>query len=164
MKFLLLIFITFISLDAFELDISSGKENTLPLSIINLRDTEPFFCKENIDDLKNVKTIICAFNRAPRERFKSLNNNFFSISSAVKSMTFFITIRAHKKMKLKPIIFNLIEDTTIYQANITMSNHWIILGYEGKMPFLKMRTHLIMDLIYQLHWQSINFHLLVVLI
>ncbi|NOQ30659.1 MAG: flagellar protein [Helicobacteraceae bacterium] len=135
-RIIFLLFITYNLSYSLELDVSSGVEAELPISIINIRDDKPFLCQEERDTFDTVKTIICAFERAPRERFKTLNNNFFAVSSIVKDLTFFIKIRAYKKMRLKSIIFDLTKSSDIYEADIKMSKHWVILGYVDKMPFL----------------------------
>ncbi|MEA3227486.1 MAG: flagellar protein, partial [Campylobacterota bacterium] len=41
------------------------------------------------------------------------------------------------KIKLFPMAFNLINETDVYQPNVKISKHWMIVGYKDKLPYIK---------------------------
>ena len=40
-------------------------------------------------------------------------------------------------MKLFPMVFNLSQENDVYQANVKLSKHWMIVGYKDKLPYIK---------------------------
>lgn len=136
--FILLIFSLFgLNLQALDISISGAKENHKEYSTLHLRDENNFLCQEIKDDFDNVTKIVCAFDKEPTQKIQTLQNNFFQITTQIKNKTFFIVIKPYKKMKLYPMIFDLTKDTTIFHANAKISQHWMIVGYEENVPFIK---------------------------
>jgi len=126
-----------LNLFALEISLSGAKENHKEYSTLHLRDDNKFLCQEIKDDFEEVKEIICAFSKEPSQKIKNIQNNFFTISSKRKNKTFFLIIKPYLKMKLYPMIFDLTKDDTIYNADVKMSKHWMILGYGDKEPYIK---------------------------
>lgn len=131
--------LAFFSLNLFALDISmqGARANFEDYSTLHIKDKNRFLCQEMKDDFEVVTQIICAFSKAPSRELKPIQNDFFKIESQIKKKTFFLIITPFKKMKLYPIVFNLSEDDTIFDANAELAYQWMIVGYIGEMPFLK---------------------------
>jgi tetratricopeptide (TPR) repeat protein len=127
------------SLFCLELSVQNGEENQEEYSILHLKNSERFLCQSEKDDLNVVTSVICAFNKRPIQTFSKIENNFFKISSIIKNKTFFIIVKPRKKMLLKAIHYNLIKDNDIFQVEDSYSNHWNIIGYKDKPPFLSRK-------------------------
>jgi len=130
-----------LNLYALELTLSGAKENHKEYSTLHLRDTDDFLCQEVKNDYEELTKVICAFSKKPSQKIQTLQNNFFQITTQTKNKTFFLVIKPFKKMKLYPIVFNLTKDETIYDTKVKMSNHWMILGFENKEPFIKNNSY-----------------------
>ncbi|MFK5937068.1 MAG: flagellar protein [Sulfurimonas sp.] len=124
------------SLEALEISINSAKENHQRFSILHLKDSQEFICQETKNDFNEAIEIICAYNKRPNQEIKKLKNNFFTIDSVIKNKTFFLVIKPFKKIKLLPVIFNLCEEDRVYQADVTLAKHWMIVGYTDKLPLI----------------------------
>ncbi|WP_455756882.1 tetratricopeptide repeat protein [Sulfurimonas sp.] len=122
---------------ALEISLSSAKENFQQYSTLHLKDTKPFLCQEMKNDFKEVTQIVCAFNKKPSSKVKELQNSFFKIENTTKNKTFFLIITPFQKIKQYPMVFDMTKDTTVYQANAKLSEHWMIVGYKDKLPFIK---------------------------
>jgi len=126
-----------ISSFALEISLNGAKEDFTKYSTLHLKDKNKFLCQEDIDDFGVVTEIICAFAKKPSSTIKPLQNNFFSITTKVNKKTFFIIIKPFQKMKLFPIIFDLVKENTIFDAKVKIAKHWMIVGYKEKLPFIK---------------------------
>ena len=135
-KYLLFFLLSF-NLYALEVSLLGAKENFEKYSTLHLKDKTKFLCQETKNDFLEVTEIVCAFSKKPNKKFRKLQNDFFDINSFIKNKTFFIVIKPISKIKLYPIIFNLSKDDTIFNANIKLSKHWMIIGYKDKLPFIK---------------------------
>jgi len=124
---------------AYALDISlqGAKQNHENYSTLHVKDKNRFICQEVKDDFDQTIEIICAFSTQPAQKLKTIQNNFFKIETKTKKETFFLIITPHKKMKLFPVVFNLSEDDEVYTPNIKLSKHWMIVGYNKEIPFIK---------------------------
>lgn len=136
LKLLLFFFLTF-NVFALELSISGAKENFSSYSTLHLKDNTPFLCEESKDDFHVVTKIVCAFTKKPPKKMRLLQNSFFKIENVVKKETFFLIITPYKKLKLYPMIFDMTKDNTVYQPDIKLTKHWMIVGYKEKLPFIK---------------------------
>ena len=126
-----------VNLFALEVSLSGAKEDFKKYSTLHLKDSKEFLCEEIKDDFDVVTKVVCAFTDKPDRKFKTLQNDFFKIETQIKDKTFFLIITPFYKLKLYPIIFDLTEDKTLYQPDIKMSKHWMIIGYDKQLPFLK---------------------------
>jgi len=136
LKYILLALLPF-NLLALEVSLSSAKENFQQYSTLHLKDDKPFLCQEIKDDFEQVTQIVCAFNKKPSSKIKELQNSFFKIENKTKNKTFFLIITPFQKIKQYPMVFDMTKDTTVYQANVKLSKHWMIVGYKDKLPFIK---------------------------
>ena len=57
--------------------------------------------------------------------------------SAIKDKKYFLIIRPKKRMKLFAQNFDLRKDKILFQADVSRSKHWLIVGYESELPFLQ---------------------------
>jgi len=126
-----------ISSFALEISLNGAKENFTKYSTLHLKDKNKFLCQETIDDFAVVQEIICAFPKKPSSKIKPIQNNFFKIISKLNNDTFFIIIKPFKKIKLIPVIFDLTNENTVFNVTTKMAKHWMIVGYEKKIPFIK---------------------------
>ena len=126
-----------LNLLALELSISGAKENFSDYSTLHLKDETPFLCQETKDDFNEVTKIVCAFTKKPPSQMKTVQNSFFNIENLVKNKTFFLIIRPYEKLKLYPMIFDMTQDKVLYQADVKVAKHWMIVGYKEKLPFIK---------------------------
>lgn len=136
LKFLLFT-ILYTNLLALELTLSSAKEDFVKYSILNIKNNNKFICQENKDNFDVVTKIICAFENAPNTKFTNLQNDFFKLESKIKNKVFFLIIKPNYKIKLYPMIFDLVKDDTTFNANVKFASHWMILGYKEKIPYIK---------------------------
>ena len=125
------------NLFALELSITGAKEDFSDYSTLHLKDETPFLCEETKDDFQVVTKVVCAFTKRPPKKLRELQNSFFKIENTIQKETFFLIITPFYQMKLYPIIFDVIKDKALYQADIKMSKHWMIVGYKEKLPFIK---------------------------
>ncbi len=126
-----------LNLFALEITLTGAKEDFSHYSTLHLKDSTPFLCQEIIDDFKIVTKVVCAFNKRPSVKVKDLQNSFFKIENQVKKKTFFLIITPFKKLKLYPMIFDMTKDTAIYQADVKMAKHWMLVAYKEKLPYIK---------------------------
>ena len=133
---LLFIFIFSFNLLALEISIDSARENKTPYSVLHLKNQEQFLCQEKLNDFKVVTKVICAFKNKPSELFKPIQNDFFKIDTTIKNQTFFIIVKPFFKIKLVPMVFNLVDESSVYTADVKISNYWMIVGYKDKLPLI----------------------------
>jgi len=125
------------NLFALEVSLTGAQENFHKYSTLHLKDSSSFLCQETKNDYGVVTQIICAFSKQPVNKFKKIQNDFFEIHPQIKNETFFLIITPYQKIKLYPMVFNLNSENEIYQANTTMSNHWMAVGYKDELPYIK---------------------------
>lgn len=125
------------SLHSLEINFSIAKESNIDYSIMKLSENEKFFCTEIVDDFKTVTEIICAFKKRPVSDFNNVSNEFFNVFTKIKDKKYFIVIRPKEKMKLYPIDVDLRDNDVIFEADISKSKKWLIVGYKNKLPFFK---------------------------
>ncbi|WP_457746436.1 tetratricopeptide repeat protein [Sulfurimonas sp.] len=133
------ILLSLLSLQSFALEISidSAKDNFIKYSTLHLNDEDPFTCQEIKNEFDVVTKVVCAFSKKPSKNIKSLQNDFFRINSFQKKDTFFIVIKPFYKLKLIADIFDLTVDNTLFNADVSLSRRWSIVGFKNKMPLLK---------------------------
>ena len=122
---------------ALEVSLTGAKENFQNYSTFHLKDDKPFLCQEMKNDFNEVVQVVCAFNKKPSSKIKELQNSFFKIENKIKNKTFFLIITPFKKIKLYPMIFDMTKDTIVYQPDVKLSKHWMIIGYIDKLPYIK---------------------------
>ncbi|WP_295009066.1 tetratricopeptide repeat protein [Sulfurimonas sp.] len=136
LKALLFIFLS-INVFALEISLQGAKENHQSYSTLHLSDKDKFLCQEFRDDFNSVVKIVCAFPKSPAQKIQKLQNSFFEIDSEIKKETFFLVIKPFEKMKLFPIVFNLVKEDTVFSAKVELSNRWMIVGYKDKLPYIE---------------------------
>jgi len=144
-KLFLLSFLLFspfgLNLNALELSVLGAKENHKSYSTLHVKHKNNFLCQEIKNDFKEVTKIVCAFSKSPSQKIQTIENNFFNINTEIKDNTYFLIITPRKKIKLYPMIFNLSKDDTVFASDVKLSSHWMILGYEDKIPFIKKNPY-----------------------
>lgn len=128
---------TSINLFALEISVQGAKENFQNYSVLHITDQESFVCQSIKDDFEVITQIVCAFNHKPSSEIKKIQNDFFEIDTKVKSGTFFLLITPVHKIKLFPMPFDLRVDENIFEADVKLANHWMVIGYKKELPYLK---------------------------
>ena len=135
-KIILFFFFSF-NLSALEITLSGAKENFQKYSTLHLKDKKPFLCQEIINDFDIVTKIVCAFNEKPNVKIKNIQNSFFKVENQVKKKTFFLIITPFEKIKLYSMVFDMTKDDTVYQSDVKLARHWMLVGYAKDLPFIK---------------------------
>lgn len=135
------ILLTLLSLNAFALEIlmDSAKDDFAKYSILHIKNSKKFICKEIKNDFDLITEVICAFSKKPTQTIQKLENDFFRVNSFIQDDTFFISIKPLYKIYLIPEIFDLSKDDTVYSADIKLTKRWLILGYIDKLPLIHKR-------------------------
>ncbi len=137
MRYLLMLLLLPLLLNALELSVQSGKEENRDFSLLHLKDSELFLCEAQKDDFDVTTSVICAFSKRPIHPLSKIENSFFTVNSKLQDKTFFIVITPKKKMELYSLLFDLIEDDEVYQVQNDRSKHWVVVGYDETLPLLK---------------------------
>jgi tetratricopeptide (TPR) repeat protein len=133
----LLVNISSTFLFALEVTLQGAKENHKDYSILHLKDKDKFLCQEIKNNFDVTVKIVCAFAKSPSKKLKTIQNNFFKITTEIKKKTFFLIINPYEKLKLYPMIFDLTKEDTVFTPNVELSKHWMIIGYKDEMPYIK---------------------------
>ena len=112
-----------LSLNALDISIQSGKENSSPYSVLHLRELHPFGCREVRNDFNEVSRIECAISDI--KTLPTVNNPHFTFSQTPTSLI----ISAKTKIALFPVDFNLLTTPYVYKSSIKPVKHWTIVGY-----------------------------------
>jgi len=136
LKWILLPLLLSIPLFALEISINGAKENHQNFSTLHIKDSTKFVCQEIKNDFEITTKIVCAFAKQPERAIEKLQNDFFQVDTLVKKGTFFLVITPFHKVKLMPVVFNLTQDDTIYQPEVSISKHWMVIGYGDKIPLI----------------------------
>ena len=133
------ILLTFVLTNTFALEISieSAKDNFIKYATLDIRDKELFTCKEIKNDFDVVQKIVCVFEKRPSKKLQHIQNDFFQVDTTFENKKFVIIITPFYKIKLVPEIFDLTKDNEVFTANVTRSNHWVVLGYKKNFPLFK---------------------------
>ncbi|QOP41958.1 tetratricopeptide repeat protein [Sulfurimonas marina] len=135
-KWILLTLIPIFSF-ALEISIDSAKDNFIKYSTLHLNDQSKFTCKALQNEFEETKEIVCAFSKRSSKDVKHLEDEFFKVNTFIQNGTFFLSIKPKHKMKLYANIFDLTEESTLFTAEVSLSNSWIVIGYKEKFPLVK---------------------------
>ena len=125
------------SLFALEITLDGAKENFQPYSTLHFKDENRFLCQKTENDFHVITQVVCAFSKKPSQDIQTLENNFFTIDSKIQNETFFLIVKPKYKLALYPIVFDFSKDDDVYQANVKLSKHWMLVGYIDKLPYIK---------------------------
>lgn len=133
------ILLTFLLTNAFALEISidSAKDNFIKYATLDIRDKDPFTCKEIKNDFDVVQKVACTFAKRPLKKLQHIQNDFFQVDTTYNNGKFIVIIKPFYKIKLIPEIFDLTKDNEVFTADVKSSNHWSVLGYKKKFPLFK---------------------------
>jgi len=135
------ILLALLCIHSFALDITmdSAQDDFSTYSILKITDTKKFICQKVKDDFTVTNEVICAFSKKPLSNLKTLQNEFFRVHAFIKKDTFFISIKPIYKIKLIADIFDLSAENNVYNADVSLSNRWTIIGYKEDLPLIKNR-------------------------
>ena len=120
-----------------EISVDIAKDDFQKYSILYISDPSKFTCEALKDDFQETKQVLCAFKKQPIRQLKRYSNEFFVFETFTKKGIFFLSVKPKHKMRLFGNIFDLTKDDAVYNAKITLSDHWFVVGYKQKMPLLK---------------------------
>lgn len=138
-----IILLTLISINLFALEISlqGAKEDHQAFSTLHLKDKDKFLCQEINNEFDITVKIVCAFTNSPSQKLQKIQNSFFEIETKTENKTFFLIIKPFQKMKLFPMVFDLTKEDTVFTSKVTLSKHWMVIGYNEKIPFINKNTY-----------------------
>ncbi len=139
MKKVLLLALLYLSSFALEISIDSAKDDFNTYSTLKLSTKKPFLCQSMKDEFEVTTEIICVFSKRPSSKIKDIQNDFFKVDTFYKKGTFFIRIKPFYRIKLIAQIFNLTEDDSIFNVDVSLSKIWMIIGYKKKLPLINNR-------------------------
>lgn len=125
------------SLFALTLAVNVGRDGGENFSTVHIKEDLPFKCLSEKDEFDEIRQIQCVFPREPKEKFESMETNFFKIDSFEKKGKYYVRIYPVQKIKPFPIVHTLYETGNIYPATqAKLSKHWMIVGYAEKLPLI----------------------------
>jgi len=136
LKYILFVLLSF-NLYALEVSLQGAKEDFAKYSILHIKNKNSFLCQAIKNDFDITTKVVCAFSKRPSKKFRTIQNDFFKIVAQVKDKTFFLIITPYQKIKLFPMIFDLTKDDTVFTADVKLSNHWMMVGFADKIPFIQ---------------------------
>ena len=122
---------------ALEISVESAKDNFTNYSTINLVNETPFSCQEIKNNFNEVTKVVCAFSKKPSQSIKNFQNDFFRVNAFQKRDTFFVVIKPLHQIKLFSNIFDLTQDSTLFNTLASSAKRWLLVGYDKKFPLLK---------------------------
>ncbi|MCE3040518.1 tetratricopeptide repeat protein [Helicobacter anatolicus] len=138
MRSLFLFFCLVVSLHALKIDISYGKEQGKPFSIITLTHNSPFKCKSILREEWRSSFVQCIIDSIPENGFLPFDTNFFDVSYQMIDKKFHLIIK--EKDKYKQQLFYIPDDIQesgfFLGVEEGLSKTWQIVGYDKEIPFL----------------------------
>lgn len=132
------------TLFALEISMDSAKDDFAKYSTLHISDSSNFLCQERRDDFELVVEVVCAFSKRPARNIQFLQNDFFKVNTFIKDDTFFVSIKPIQKIKLLAKVFDFTKDDSSFNADVTLSSSWVVLGYGKALPLIeqdKKDTH-----------------------
>lgn len=126
---------------ALHLEVDYGVEQNQRFSILTLKHSESFPCKEQRDIHDNVVLIECIIDKTPKSSFPKQNLEFFDIYNEVKNRKFHLFIKANKKIRLFANAFDLKRDFALPKERPSTSQNWQIIGFDKEIPFLSANAY-----------------------
>jgi len=127
------------TLFALNISVNAGREDGQNYSTIHIKEAFAFKCVSKINESDEMTEVQCLFPREPKEKFEKIKTSFFTIDSFSKNKKYYVRVLAHQKMKLIPIAHKLYEKNNIRSAHVyKTSAHWMIVGYSGTLPLIKI--------------------------
>lgn len=137
---ILSVFLGMLQACALEIHINSGKENQKDFSVLTLRHTRPFKCKENINVYNEISSIDCTIDETPINNFIPTNTLYFDFKTQVVDNKFHIIIAPKHKIKLFSTFIDLKTNAPIPKERPDKSRQWQIVGYASTIPFLSQKS------------------------
>lgn len=122
---------------ALEISITSAKDDFIKYSTLHLDDANKFTCKALKNEFEETKEIVCAFSKRSSKDIKNLEDEFFKVNTFTNNGTFFISVKPKQKMKLFANAFDLTKEASLFDAEVSLSDSWSIIGYKEKLPLIK---------------------------
>ena len=125
---------------ALEISIDSAKDDFKRYSTLKLTNNLPFLCQVSKDDFMVTTEVVCAFSKRPSKVIQRLQNDFFKVDTFIKKDTYFIRVQPYYKIKLVADVFDLTKDNSVYDAEVTISKRWTIIGYKDELHLIETKA------------------------
>ncbi|RDU72788.1 flagellar protein [Helicobacter anseris] len=122
--------------NAFDMDISYGKEKKNLFSIITLKAKKDFLCEKIMRSINADYIIQCKIDAIPENGFLPFETKFFKISYQMEKQVFILSIYPKKEIELFYIPDDIQENNLFFEEKKSLSKTWQIVGYEKNLPFL----------------------------
>ncbi len=139
MKHIFYLCLFMVPMYALQLTMNSGKEEGKSFSVLRLSHTEPFSCEESYNRFSEVEKVVCKFNGVFERGFSFEQTLFFKIDAFQDKEKGVIVITPKKRARLFPLNQDSKSPVPIVKEKATLASSWQIIGYEEKIPFLKMQ-------------------------
>jgi len=131
-----------LTLHALTIDLKRGIEQNTPFAILHIRDDAPFQCQTFYGETGEPTLYRCDFSQMPETPLKPVKSEFFSVDFKTATGRFQLQIVPHKKSFIQPLPPPVHERPVFPVKPGKRSKHWIVIGYEGEIPYLgKPETH-----------------------
>ena len=139
---------------ALTIDLKRGVEGGFVYVILDLKDEVVFECYSH--EVKEGRTLEyrCLFPLALRRLFKLVRNDFFNISYEFTDKKFVLKVKPLKKSKMFPLPPIIHEKSKIDKKIKGKSKHWIIIGYEDRLPFIEEEKVFYDSLSFPIDWKK----------
>ncbi|CBG40650.1 tetratricopeptide repeat protein [Helicobacter mustelae] len=127
---------------ALKVDITYGREQNSPFSIITLTHAKPFACQTLSREDYSSDIIECIIKETPEAGFLPFDTNFFEVSYEMVDQKFHLIIKSKKHQRLLFIPDDIQDSGFFVQRRDKFSRTWQIVGYEKKLPFLSEKKPL----------------------
>lgn len=141
MRFILLFWLTFSYLLAFDLSIKSGKSGSNAYAIVNLSSDEfEFTCEEIIDQYMEIVAIECYFPRGFYDNIEDLTHHMLSLSFDKQRTEFTLQITTEHSLNLFATSKPFYEQNQLEFFDKDKSDQWVVIVYQETLPFITQRV------------------------
>lgn len=143
LKFLKIFFIFVVAsnaLNALEITVNYGKENSKNFAVLNIKNEKPFLCVQKSGYNDEASQIECIIEATPKMGFTPIKTVFFDFKYKMIEKKFHLFITPRKKQKLFSFPQDYKENITIFKEKPALSVLWEIVGYEDQIPFLSNKV------------------------
>ncbi len=140
MRLILLFTLLYASLFALEITISKGADKEEHYSVLNLANSDAFLCEPKKDQFGVIKKVLCTFKKIPQNQLKPLQTQFFTIKTKIYKKNFFLIISTPYQLYIRPIIFDLTQDSTIFTPKTQIAKKWVIVSFSKKLPYIQEQS------------------------
>lgn len=126
--------------EALEISTTFGKQDNEGFSVLTLKNSKPFACKEIFDAAGTDVSIECKIDSVPDRGFAGLENDFFKVTYKMIEKQFYLYIYPKYRQKLFSIPKNPKQGFVLDKYPSMIADAWQIVGYKEQIPFLSQNS------------------------